>query len=400
MSIQIDKKTIQQFWSFVAERQRVWHKRHVLKDEWPWTEDVVLQENSFTNIYRTLDPGTEWTRENIWNRTDEDPMDILWSGLLYRLIGRQRTFQYFWDQIEGTRLANTEIPFLRFKEYNRDDFEKKLRIVQSEIGAPFSIAYLVSGYGWVPGIDKVEKVSNLFGKWALLWPKIYALIEEAIATKEPSTVYYALKDMDGIGEFLAYQTFVDMSYPRSHFEGTNLRPLIGNSSFVGFTQDTELRWAAAGPGAAAGISNLTGNRLSEKEARKVDLEVISYLWSKQETELNARDFNWLKQGYTTKFEGEGEEIHLSFSDIQNCLCEFSKWLKITNQTGRGRRKFIPPHMRNLADMGHRPSLNSNRTATIEDLASTIEEVDIEETSDLNFPVKRGRGRPRKVPVTF
>ncbi|HEU5441542.1 MAG TPA: hypothetical protein VFU88_19820, partial [Ktedonobacterales bacterium] len=44
----------------------------------------------------------------------------------------------------------------------------------------------------------------------------------------------------------------------------------------------------------------------------------------------------------------GMERELSLANIQNCLCEFHKFVKIGEGTGRGRRKFAAEAARTLA----------------------------------------------------
>ena len=43
------------FFRFLVDRQRVWYRKEILKETPPWTDDPILQQAKFTNIYRELD---------------------------------------------------------------------------------------------------------------------------------------------------------------------------------------------------------------------------------------------------------------------------------------------------------------------------------------------------------
>lgn len=53
----MDKMTAA-FFEFVFDRQAVWHKRTALGLPAPWTDDNILQNFRFCNVYRELDGGT------------------------------------------------------------------------------------------------------------------------------------------------------------------------------------------------------------------------------------------------------------------------------------------------------------------------------------------------------
>src|SRR5688500_13499948 len=86
------KTNLTTFWDLVAERQRVWHRRFVLGEKWPWTSDKILQEFSFTNVYRQLDPGTIYLVNNILEK-EESFTNRAFNNILYRIVGRQRTHE-------------------------------------------------------------------------------------------------------------------------------------------------------------------------------------------------------------------------------------------------------------------------------------------------------------------
>jgi hypothetical protein len=108
------------------------------------------------------------------------------------------------------------------------------------------------------------------------------------------------------------------------------------SPIVPFSNDD---WAIAGPGARKGISMLL-----KKAIRSDELAVMRWLRLNQKEEF-ARlglDFPYLT-------DGKGGPIEISISNIENCLCEFHKYLKIRDGTGRARRKFRPRYSEQLQE---------------------------------------------------
>jgi hypothetical protein len=83
---------IDSFWSFISERQRIWYRRYVLRHDRPWTSDSVLRDNHFTNVYRELDPGTQFAHSCT---AQLDRADALTFAVAYRMINRRQTVEDF-----------------------------------------------------------------------------------------------------------------------------------------------------------------------------------------------------------------------------------------------------------------------------------------------------------------
>lgn len=290
------------FWRFICERQTIWMKRTLQKLSPPWTYDSVLHIERFTNIYRELDPGTQYVKNAILEM-DATKEDKIFNVMLYRLIGRSTTHQSI-----GFQLLATFTPAV---------LVEKLHYIRDVEGkSPFTAAYLVSGYASMGTHDKAENIARLFGRLHQSFPRFYA---QLMACKSSEEVYTVLRSADGFGNFLAYQVLVDLLYPLACYGGSPLLP---------FSHDD---WASAGPGAQRGIQLL----LIDENQEVCDLDVMRWLRHQQHAEF-ARlglDFPYLiKEGGDTKMD-------ISLANIQNCLCEFHKYVKISNGTGRGRRKF-------------------------------------------------------------
>jgi len=267
----------------------------------PWTEDRILRTNRFTNVYRELDPGTDYLIRPILETSHSDE-DKIFNVMIYRLIGRLDTYK--------------RIGFQTLRSFDSSRFEKVLKDIRDvEKHSPFSGAYTVCGYTKLGSHDKIVNVSRLFADLQNQFPNLYARIKRCRRAEE---VYNELKNTNGFGRFLAYQVLVDLLYPLNIKNGAPLLP---------FSHD---EWAVAGPGARRGIDILLRNGLTHAE-----LDVMRWLRDNQ-----MREFQRLGIVFPYRKGKFGQPIHITLANIQNCLCEFYKYYKIKTGTGRARRRFV------------------------------------------------------------
>ncbi len=288
------------FWRFLCERQAIWYRRCRQHQSPPWTDDPVLQHERFTNVYRELDPGTEYALTHILEIT-APKADKMFNVMLYRLIGRAET--------------HAALSFQHLASFDPSHLTRVLRRLRDIEGkAPFTAAYMVSAYSGLGAGDKISSVTQIF---RTLHTNFSASYERIVACQTAAEVYDELRQVYGFGNFLAYQVLVDLLYPLH---------VYGNRPLLPYTHDD---WASAGPGAQRGITML----LCEG-SRSTDLEVMRWLRVSQRAE-----FDRLGLPFQFLTDSNGHLIELSLANIQNCLCEFHKYVKIREGTGRGRRKF-------------------------------------------------------------
>jgi hypothetical protein len=63
--MKIHEKNLKIFWQYIALRHEVYKKKNIEKLPPPWTDDSMLREYKFTNVFRDLDPGTRYVIEKI-----------------------------------------------------------------------------------------------------------------------------------------------------------------------------------------------------------------------------------------------------------------------------------------------------------------------------------------------
>jgi|SRR5438876_2395249 len=299
---------LKSFWRFVCERQWVWHRRFVERKFPPWTDDPILKTTRFTNVYRELDPGTQYALREILE-TRLSMKDKIFNVMLYRLIGRTDTF----SAIGAQHVSSFDSSFL----------EKTLRFIRDVKGEPpFSGAYIVSTYLGMGSRDKVVNIARLFGELSKIFNGVY---DQLLACRSAEEAFLELRSLYGFGTFLAYQVLVDLLYPLKINRGRPILPFSHND------------WAIAGPGAQKGVKILLSDQTISK-----DLPVMQWLHEHQQAE-----FERLRLEFPYLHNERGDEIQISLSNIENCLCEFYKYIKIQTGTGRGRRRFVAPETNEL-----------------------------------------------------
>lgn len=289
------------FWTFICERQRIWERRCLYRLAPPWTDDPILREERFTNVYRELDPGTIYVVQQILE-TQAPVSDKIFNVMIYRLIGRSET-----HEILGFQTADA---------FDPDYFIQRIRWIRSDQGkAPFTAAYMVSGYAQMGSREKAVNIARLL---AILASQFEAFAFRIRSSQSAAEAYEVIRSATGFGNFLSYQILIDLLYPLRVSGG---RPLLP------FSHDD---WASAGPGAQRGIQMLA---LRDRSVNPLD--VMRWLRASQQDEFKrlSLDFPYLKVEDTPR--------PISLANIQNCLCEFHKYVKIREGTGRGRRKFLP-----------------------------------------------------------
>lgn len=161
--------------------------------------------------------------------------------------------------------------------------------------------------------DKVENVASIFQEIS----QNSEFFDQLLSASSVKDAYMKVRSQTGFGNFLAYQVVIDLLYPIEYLNGNSVLPFSPND------------WSAPGPGAQKGISKLV------KEFNGFDqLQVMRWLRQNQH-----KEFERLGLAFPYLNTADGDRLELSLANIQNCLCEFYKYYKITSSNGRARRRF-------------------------------------------------------------
>ncbi len=268
------------FWYFLNERHRVYLKKTAGEPK-PWTEDVILQNYKFTNIFRELDRGTVWLRENfIKPHWDDDAGLIVANVAWYRMFNYWGTGEYLgWQTSWDPQYLKTE---LHARMNSGSQVFTNAHIIWSEEGMP-----------------KIDAIVNYASN---VWNQKESIALECRKNSLELT-FHALTTFRGIGGFQAYEIVTDLRHTR----------LLENATDIN-------TWANMGPGAKRGLLRLG---LPAKNA-KDGLASMQYLLE-------------ISRPLDRPLENHVPELELR--EIEHSLCEFDKYCRVKFGEGEPRMKY-------------------------------------------------------------
>ncbi len=242
----------------------------------PWSADPVFQTVYFCNNDRENDKVTRWIR----NSYDLGVDDSIPNMILARFVNKIETLE---------KLA------WPWSEWSHADF-RQWHSTMSEPGA-WGSAYVVSTNGH--RMAKHEYVAGLLEQ-AL---ERFAGPNSVALPPTLSGAHRALQAAPGMGSFMAAQVVADLKNTPDH-------PLYKAEDWMEF--------AAPGPGSLRGLSWFHGEKITPSKF----------------TEALASARRWVyNSGH------KGLIVNLCNQNLQNCFCEFDKYMRVSMGTGRSKRKY-------------------------------------------------------------
>jgi hypothetical protein len=313
--------------NFMHARHQIYLKRKAGLPG-PWTDDPILQNGRFCNIYRELDSVTQWIDKNIREPYANHPH--LWFMLcIARYINWPPTLGYLIDLTEKQNVAAwPSHPDFECGLNNDRIFEGStlcwaLTQMAKEGQKVYTGAYMIRAesdpnkpwYSWSKHHYIADIVLGRLWEDREIWRE-YLTPEPAwrgtthtLPTLEQVWDKFQEPRYVGWGPFMAYEVVTDMRH--THY--------LENAPDI-FT------WANAGPGAIRGLNRLYGRELKaqpKKEQTRKEMEILM-------TELN------LFPGLSFVF---GDGTRFEMRDIEHSLCEFDKYERVRLGEGTMRAKY-------------------------------------------------------------
>jgi hypothetical protein len=278
---------------FVWERHHIWEQRQAGIDA-PWTQDRVLAGRKFTNVFRVLDPGSQF----VFDLDDDSPMNTLGRLFLYRFTNLPETWEFVRSRLGHYPVATDILPSLA-------------DLINEIPGKKFSGAYMILPQPGQPG-NKIEQVVALTREF--LFKGAPAFLR---ATTQEER-FESISNIWGAGDFYAMQILTDWGYTR-HALG-----------------DFENDFVTPGPGCRMGAAALLGHDIAADKK-----------WVSNDEALEVID--WCQRAvhsleYPPSVVCGPAHRRLRFPskmDIQNTLCEFSKYARLLAKPPKGH--FRPAH---------------------------------------------------------
>lgn len=266
---------------WIRERYRIL----ILKQEGmpkPWSEDEVFQKTYFCNVRREDDKVTQFIRSTYSPFVDHPLFE--YNIILARFLNRPET-------LEGLGF---------FVDHKPDVLLKDLEDWASQGFQIWGGAYLITTHG-----IKMPKATylarNVLGSAVDVLERGRAVVRGASCGQAAQV----LERIEGVGSFLGAQIIADLKNTVRH-------PLKDSFDFTSFV--------SPGPGSLRGVSWFIDGTPANTSRSNFD-----------------RDFRVIRKYVDDHWPEEVPRI--DNQDLQNCLCEFDKYMRVRNGTGRSKRRY-------------------------------------------------------------
>jgi len=264
----------------------------------PWSDNPVMQTVYFCNVNREDDKVTKWILEN-WKydgsgcpnfqngNKDHYKTHFTLAIIIARIFNKPSTLERLLQPLGHNH----------YFEHNGyfDHIEETLEDMQLDGDTIWNGAYIVSTNG--QKIDKATYCINLF-KEVAEWH-----LDVVDNCKTLAEAHVALMGIRGLASFMAGQVVADLKCSEGH-------PLQNAPDWYSFS--------APGPGSLRGLN-----------------------WFFDET-VTAKNYHCkMQEAYDILYMELPEDIIdiLSMQNLQNCMCEFDKFMRVTEGKGRSKRKY-------------------------------------------------------------
>lgn len=265
MSIGVDLDRALEYFHFVAERHAIYERRQAGLPQAEWTDDPVLATKKFTQVFRWLDPGSQFVLTDLL--PGADPPTALYRCTFYRYTNWPDTWRWLKE-----KLGDYPTP-----EDNQQEILDLMRL-RRDIGKQmFSGAYMIIPQPGYSG-DKVLQVVALVNR-------VMSTADDFLAATTQAERHAILTQHYGVGKFLGQQILTDYMYE------------FGNAG-------TEDEFVVEGPGSFRGARHLAPGQPT--------VEVIRWAHATLHKVSGCPTLGGRKP---------------SLMDVQNTLCEFSKYVK-------------------------------------------------------------------------
>lgn len=268
------------YWTFAVKRHDVFKKR-LLYPHGQWTDDSIIRNYRFTNIFRATDRVSQYLIDTQYSG-DMTVREVFFRTMLFKIFNKIETYKYL----------EKELGQISSYDFDTEKYDSLLSYRMANKYKIYSAAYIMPSASDAFGF-KLKHTNHLALIDKMLKENLYDKIADC---KSLENVYQKLLMYPSIGTFLAFQYTIDLNY----------------SSVVNFS---EMDFVVAGPGAKNGIEKCftsLGDYTYE--------DVIKMMADEQESECER-----LGLSLPTLW---GRNLQLI--DCQNLFCEVDKYLRVSN----------------------------------------------------------------------
>lgn len=272
------------YWTFAHERLAIYHRR-LAGALPPWTQDPILRQYRFTNVYRASDRVSQYLIRSVIYSGDQSPREVFFRTLLFKLFNKIET----WELL----IAHVGIP--SSADFDPAEYGRVLASAMHARKTIYSAAYIIPS----PPFGAARKHDNHL---RLLQRMLHDSAPRRVAeSKTLCGIFESLSSYPSFGPFLAFQFAIDLNYG----------PHVNHS---------EMDFVVPGPGARDGIRKCFSDLGDYTEE-----DTIRLVADTQDSEFAARGIQFLGLW--------GRPLQLI--DCQNLFCEIDKYARVAHPAVAG-----------------------------------------------------------------
>jgi hypothetical protein len=236
------------YWHFASERQQMFTRR-VAGQPGPWTDDPILREFKFCNVFRAADRVSQYMiRDVCYHGEPCTPEDRLFQIVAFRTFSKTTTWR-------AARDALGRYPVL--DDLADGSFTRALDQAKQDNGGLYTGAFILCATDAYGQSAKHRNHVELF-RHMFLHGQLGARLLDARSLRE---VYDLLHSYPLMGDFMSYQTTIDLNY----------------CALIDFSEND---FTQAGPGALRGIK-----KVFENPGDYTPAEVVLWMTERQDEEF-------------------------------------------------------------------------------------------------------------------
>ena len=279
-SITPNDTTLRYYFYFMQERMNMFWRKCEGKSH--LTDDPILREYKFTNVYRACDRVSQYLISKVIYKDVEQysPEDTILRILVFKIFNKPSTWEYILQHYGD----------IKYKDFDPQKLSNVLT-KQRETEAIFNNAYIMTGSSY-----RYQSLRYKHERWLQMVADEFidgGILDAILRSKSLEEIFNLLSDCSFIGGFLAYQYAIDFNY----------------SPYLNYSENSFVK---AGIGAIRGITKCFKSHGANYE------DAIRYIQDNIEVLRN-------KYGYTNFRSLPSHEPTLI--DLQNCFCETDKYLR-------------------------------------------------------------------------
>lgn len=309
MNTHSTRSRIEEFFAFARERHEIYLRRRS-GQPWPWTDDEILREGKFTNVYRELDRTTQWFSGHVREPMRSCP-EVLLATVVFRWFNRIITGEAIFQQLGTFSGGSAWEVFLE-----SEDPEDLRHAITAWCGpGPYVTgAYIIKtpdGYSKLSGVLAsvgwfCRGTPDLHGS-AMGWRQVAETCLGRPGEIPLQDVWSWLREHPYLGDFMAYEIVTDLAH-------TDL--LEGAPDIM--------TWANPGPGTMRGLNRLHDRPINRLAGREL------YIREMQELLEVSRD------GWQDLWPDGRDWPAWTMREVEHTLCEWDKYERV--RLGQGKLK--------------------------------------------------------------